>query len=206
MKKTEAIIEAILFAAGKPVERKELVKVLELSEKEIEEMIHAMQLKYKDDNRGIQIIKMDTAYQLCSKEIYHEYIYPIIDNRLKPALSNAAMETLAIIAYNPRICRAEIDNIRGVNSDGTVYKLLEYNLIEPAGKLDLPGKPTAYKTTNEFLKMFGLSSLEELPELPRYKVDENEQIVLEDILEKKNNEAPSPTTPSNENQNVESLV
>ena len=91
------------------------------------------------------------------------------------------METLSIISYNPRISRAEIDAIRGVNSDGTIYRLLEYNLIEEDGKRDLPGKPTAYRTTESFLKMFGLSSLDELPTLPRYKLDENEQIVLEDM-------------------------
>ena len=99
------------------------------------------------------------------------------------------METLAIIAYNPEITRAEIENIRGVNSDGTIYKLLEYNLIEEVGRLDAPGRPTIYKTTKEFLKLFGMSNLEELPELPRYKIDENEQIVIDDILqENKENE------------------
>ena len=87
------------------------------------------------------------------------------------------METLAIIAYNPKITRAEIEAIRGVNSDATIYKLLEYNLIEDAGKSDAPGKPTVYQTTAEFLKTFGISNLDELPELPRYKIDENEQLV-----------------------------
>ena len=91
------------------------------------------------------------------------------------------METLAIIAYNPKITRAEIENIRGVNSDATIYKLLEYNLIEDAGKSELPGKPTVYQTTEEFLKTFGISNLDELPELPRYKIDENEQIVMEEL-------------------------
>jgi len=94
------------------------------------------------------------------------------------------METLAIIAYNPKITRAEIESIRGVNSDATIYKLLEYNLIEDAGKSDLPGKPTVYQTTEEFLKTFGISNLDELPELPRYRLDENEQIVIDDIIDK----------------------
>lgn len=97
---------------------------------------------------------------------------------------------MSIIAYNPKITRAEIEAIRGVNSDGTLYRLMEYHLIEDAGKLDAPGRPTTYRPTEEFLKMFGLSSLDELPELPRYKLDENEQIVLEDMNEVqiKNNE------------------
>ena len=182
MEKMEAIVEAILFAAGRPVETNELITTLELSEEEIENIIKKMQEKYEEENRGIQIIKIEKAYQLCTKKDYYEYIYPILDNRVKPSISNAAMETLAIIAYNPKITRAEIESIRGVNTDGTIYKLLEYNLIEDAGKLDAPGRPTTYKTTKEFLKLFGISSLDELPELPRYKLDENEQIVIDDIL------------------------
>ena len=181
--KLKAIIEAILFASGKPIETKELMKNLELSEQDLELILQSMKLDYENEKRGIELIKMDNSYQICTKKEYYEYIYPILDNRVKPTLSNAAMETLSIIAYNPKITRAEIESIRGVNSDGTIYKLLEYNLIEEAGRLDLPGRPTIYKTTGEFLKMFGVSSLEELPELPRYKIDENEQIVIDEIIE-----------------------
>ena len=130
----------------------------------------------------------------------YEYLYPIFDKRSKPNLSQASMETLAIIAYNPKITRAEIEQIRGVSSDATIYKLLEYNLIENVGKADLPGRPTMYSTTESFLKMFGLTSLDELPELPKYKLDENEQIIIEDILPKKeeSNEVPVDGKESNE--------
>ena len=114
---------------------------------------------------------------------YYDYIVQIFDNRSKPSLSSAALETLSIVAYNPKITRAEIEAIRGVSSDGTIYRLLEYNLIEEAGKSDAPGKPMTYKTTDNFLKMFGISSLTNLPELPKYKLDENEQIVLDDFDE-----------------------
>ena len=129
-----------------------------------------------------------------TKKENYEYIYSIFDKRSKPNLSQAAMETLAIIAYNPRITRAEIETIRGVNSDGTLYKLLDYHLIEEAGKIDAPGKPMSYKTSKEFLRMFGISSLDELPELPRYKLDENRQIVIDEIIEEheKQTEAPEP--------------
>ena len=154
---------------------------LELSEEDVDLVLQSMKLDFENQNRGIEVVKVDNAYQLCTKKEYYEYIYPLLDNRAKPTLSNAAIETLSIIAYNPKITRAEIESIRGVNSDGTIYKLLEYNLIEEAGRLDLPGRPTTYKTTSEFLKMFGISSLEELPELPKYKIDENEQIVIEDM-------------------------
>lgn len=183
-KKIESIIEAILFAAGRPVEKKELVLSLEISEEEIDNIINKMQKEYENQNRGIEIIKIEDSYQLCSKKELYEYIYPILDKRNKPKISNAALETLAIISYNPRITRAEIEAIRGVSADGCIYKLLEYGLIEEAGKvIELPGKPMSYKATQEFLRMFGYKSLKDLPELPKYKLDENRQIVIDELVE-----------------------
>lgn len=180
--KKKAVIEAILFAAGKEVNKKELMSVLEISEDELNAIISVMQEEYKHENRGIEIIKVEDSYQLATKKDLYEYLYQIFDKRNKPNLSQAALETLAIIAYNPKITRAEIESIRGVNSDGTMYKLLEYDLIESVGKLDAPGRPTMYSTTSNFLKMFGLNSLNDLPDLPRYKLDENQQIVIDDIV------------------------
>ncbi len=177
----KAIIEAILFAAGKEVSEQELSMALEKPKEEIEEIIKEMQNEEKP--RGIEIIKMEDNYQMVSKKEYYEYIYPIIDKRAKPNLSNAALETLAIIAYNPRITRAEIESIRGVEASASLYKLREYELIEEAGKADLPGKPMTYKTTHKFLKMFGYTSLNDLPDLPRYKLDENKQIIIDEIIE-----------------------
>ena len=188
----KAVIEAILFAAGRPVTKNEIMLALEISKEDIENIVKSMQEEYKNENRGIELIKIDDSYQLCTKKELHQYIYPVLDKRNKPNLSNAALETLAIVAYNPKITRAEIESIRGVSADACVYKLLEYGLIEEAGKIDLPGKPMSYKTTNEFLRMFGYSSLEELPELPRYKLDENKQIVIDDIIEEAKAEAPMP--------------
>ena len=141
-----------------------------------------MKNEYKKENRGIEIVCVNNGYTLSSKKEFHEYIYPIVDKRAKPSLSQAALEVLAIIAYNPQITRAEIENIRGVGSDASIYRLLEHNLIEEAGKLDLPGKPISYRVTENFLKKFGLNTLEELPELPKYKVDENQQIIIDDIV------------------------
>lgn len=183
IEKTKAIIEAILFAAGRIVKTSELILALEKNEEEIHTIIKSMQEEYKANNRGIEIIQVEDGYQLATKKDLYEYIYPILDKRTKPNLSTAALETLAIIAYNPRATRAEIEAIRGVNSDGTIYKLLEYGLIEDAGKADLPGKPTTYKTTDEFLKMFGYENLSRLPELPKYKLDSNRQIVIDEIIE-----------------------
>lgn len=195
IQKIKAIIEAVLFASGRIVTEEELVLALEIDKKQIEEIIRNMQEEYKE--RGIEIIKIDNGYQLCSKKEYYEYIYPILDKRAKPNLSQAALETLAIIAYNPRATRAEIEAIRGVNSDGTIYKLLDYGLIEDAGKADLPGRPTTYKTTPEFLKMFGYESLTKLPDLPRYKLDSNRQIIIEELIE---TEAPMPSSEEENNK------
>lgn len=181
IEKAKAIIEAILFAAGRDVKITEFMTSLELGKQEIISIIENMKNEYQSLNKGIEIIKVNDGYQMCTKKEYYEYLYPIFDKRSKPNLSNAALETLAIIAYNPKITRAEIEAIRGVNSDGTLYKLLEYGLIESAGKLDLPGKPTCYKTTDSFLRTFGYGSLEELPSLPKYKMDENQQIVIDDV-------------------------
>ena len=180
---TKGTIEAILFSAGNPVEVKDLQLILEKSKPEIEEIINQMNLEYKDNSRGIEIVKADDTYQMASRKEYYDSIYKIIDKRSKPKLSNAALETLSIIAYNPRVSKSEIEAIRGVNVDGTMYKLLEYGLIEEAGKLDLPGKPMGFKTTPEFLKMFGYGSLKELPELPRYRLDSNKQIVIDELID-----------------------
>ena len=197
--KSKGVIESILFSAGREVKITELMSALEASSEEIITVVESMKEDYKNEERGLQIINVGEAYQLCTKQEYYEYLYSIFDKRNKPNLSQAAIETLAIIAYNPKITRAEIEAIRGVNSDGTIYKLLDYNLIEETGKLDAPGKPGTYGVTSEFLRVFGFGNLNELPDLPRYKLDENQQIVIDDIIEEKEeqgteelNEAPMP--------------
>ena len=197
--KSKGVIESILFSAGREVKITELMSALEASSEEIITVVESMKEDYKNEERGLQIINVGEAYQLCTKQEYYEYLYSIFDKRNKPNLSQAAIETLAIIAYNPKITRAEIEAIRGVNSDGTIYKLLDYNLIEETGKLDAPGKPGTYGVTSEFLRVFGFGNLNELPDLPRYKLDENQQIVIDYIIEEKEeqgteelNEAPMP--------------
>lgn len=199
--KLKSIIEAILFAAGRPVSQKELVLSLEIPEEDIENIIASMQEEYQGQARGIEIIKIEQSYQLCTKKDLHDFIYPVLDKRNKPNLSNAALETLSIIAYNPKITRAEIEAIRGVSADACVYKLLEYGLVEEAGKIDLPGKPMSYQTTKDFLRRFGYTSLEELPELPRYKMDENQQIVIDELIEREDEEKIEAPMPEREDLN-----
>lgn len=187
----KSLIESMLFAAGRVVSVSEMAKILEMTPDEVDAIVRNYMEDCKDESRGIEVIKVNDGYQMTTKKGAYDCLVQLFDNRAKPSLSLAALEILSIIAYNPKITRAEIEAIRGVNSDGTLYRLMEYHLIEEAGKMDAPGRPTMYRTTDEFLKMFGVSSLEELPELPRYKLDENEQIVLEemnDISSKKSND------------------
>ena len=186
--KIKGIIEAILFSTGRIVKIKELMTILELSSDDIIKYISELQEDYKKEERGLEIVRVEDGYQLASKKEYYEYLYPAFDKRLTPTLSQASLEVLAILAYNPRSTKADIEMIRGVDSSGTMYRLLEYNLIEPSGKADLPGKPMTYKITNEFLKMFGLNSLKDLPDLPKYKLDSNRQIVIDDLKEDENTE------------------
>ncbi len=180
MKNSKSIIEAILFAAGRQVEVKELAMALEESSEKIIDEIEQLKNEYNENNKGFEIIKVNDSYQMCTRKDYYDYVAQILDKKNKPNLSNAALETISIIAYNPNVTRAQIETIRGVGCDGTIYKLLEYELIKESGKLDAPGRPTTYVVSDKFFKMFGLSSLDELPELPKYKLDENQQIIIED--------------------------
>jgi len=201
LSKEQAIIEEMLFSTGREIKVKEIMNALEIGSEDIEKIMQNMKLKYDTEDSGLELIKVEDGYQLCTKKEYYDYIYPLFDNRAKPTISNAALETLSIIAYNPKITRAQIEAIRGVSSDGTIYKLLEYNLIQDDGRLDAPGRPTMYSVTTNFMKMFGISSLDELPELPRYKLDENEQIVIDDVME-----APMPEREDEDIKNGENKV
>lgn len=209
--KAKGIIEAVLFSTGRVVKIGELINILELSSEKINEIISQMQLDYSKENRGIELVRVEDGFTLASKKDYYEYLYPALDKRIKPKLSQASLEVLAIIAYNSRVTRADVDTIRGVDSSASIYRLLEYDLIEPSGKADLPGKPMTYKTTKEFLKMFGLQSLKNLPELPKYKLDSNRQIVIDDMesnensLQENSNEDSSEIEERvEENSNIES--
>ena len=181
--KIKGVIEAILFASGRVVKIRELMSLLEINSEEIISSIAELEKEYATLGRGLEIVRVEDGYQLASKKEYHEYIYPMFSKGTKPTLSQASLEVLSIIAYNNRATKADVDTIRGVDSSASIYRLLEYNLIEQAGKADLPGKPMTYKVTDEFLKMFGLNSIKDLPELPKYKLDSNRQIVIDELEE-----------------------
>ena len=201
--KIKGVIEAILFASGRVVKIRELMSLLEVNSEDIISSIQELEKEYAILGRGLEIVRVEDGYQLASKKEYHEYIYPMFSKGTKPTLSQASLEVLSIIAYNSRATKADVDTIRGVDSAASIYRLLEYNLIEQAGKADLPGKPMTYKVTDEFLKMFGLNSIKDLPELPKYKLDSNRQIVIDELEEnvenKETNEAPEPKSEEENN-------
>lgn len=172
-------VEALLFSAGKPVSLKNLCEILEQEKADVLEAIQNLEVNLISRKSGLQLLKLNDSYQLATLEVYYDYICKMMDNRPKPSLSQAAFEVLAIIAYNPKVTRAEMEKIRGVSSDSALNKLLEYNLIEEAGRMDAPGRPMMYQTSEEFLRMFGYSSLKDLPDLPKLK-EELEQLELED--------------------------
>lgn len=164
-------IEGILFAAGEPVKTARLALVLDVDIESVEEAVDALKNEYNEQHRGLTIIDIDEGYQLCSRPEYYTYIQEILGEQRRQALSNAAMETLAIIAYKQPITRAGIEYIRGVNSDGSVNRLIERNLIEEVGRLDAPGRPILYGTTLNFLRCFGIATLEDLPAVDLSKLD-----------------------------------
>lgn len=156
-------IEGILFAAGEPVKASKLAVVLDVSLDDIKNAVESLKEEYNRDKRGFAIIDILEGYQICSRPEYYSYIQEILGEQRNQPLSNAAMEALAIIAYKQPITRAQIERIRGVNSDGCVNRLYERGLIDECGRLDAPGRPILYKTTDTFLRCFGLRSPEELP-------------------------------------------
>ena len=156
-------IEGILFAAGEPVKAAKLAVVLEKNIDEIEAAVAALKEEYNNDHRGFNIIDISDGYQICSRPEYYTYIREILGDQRNQPLSNAAMEALAIIAYKQPVTRGMVEKIRGVNSDGCVNRLYERGLIEEAGRLDAPGRPILYRTTDTFLRCFGLRTPRDLP-------------------------------------------
>lgn len=164
-------IEGILFAAGEPVKTARLALALDADLEDVEKSVNELKNEYNKEHRGFTIIDIDDGYQICSRPEYYTYIQEILGEQRRQALSNAAMETLAIIAYKQPITRTGIEYIRGVNSDGSVNRLVERNLIEEVGRMDAPGRPILYGTTLNFLRCFGIATLDDLPEVDLSKLD-----------------------------------
>lgn len=178
LKELEAALEGVLFAAGEPVGVERLCLGLEVDRATIDSVAQRLMDRYSYERRGIRLIRLDASYQLCSAPEHAERIRKTMESRKPAKLSQPALEVLATIAYYQPVTRAYVDQVRGVDSSYTVGLLLERELIEEAGRLAVPGRPIQYRTTKAFLRSFGLSSLEELPQLPD-GTKEGEQIALE---------------------------
>ena len=172
MKQIEAAIEAILFSAGESVEVGRIAKAIGHDVATTEKMIRNMMLKYQEEDRGIKIIGLEHAFQMCTKQEYYEYLVEIALQPKKAVLTDVMLETLSIIAYKQPVTKQEIEKIRGVKCDHAINKLVEYNLVQELGRLDAPGRPLLFGTTEEFLRNFGVQSTEDLPVINPVKLED----------------------------------
>lgn len=184
MENLSQIIEAILFAVGRSISTKELSETLDLEILEINKAIIELEKKYDNEDLAIVLVKVNNEHQLVSNKKYFKQVSAFLENSKKDTLSTTCLEVLSIIAYNSNITKSEIENIRGVNSDSQVSRLLEYGLIEETARLKLPGRPAIFAVTNEFLKCMGINKLEELPD---YDTLKDVRKKVEDVIETEKN-------------------
>lgn len=176
MSKTDNILsalEAMLFAAGDPVEAAKLAEVLEIDIETVTKMLGHLSAMYDEREAGLMLIKIDNKYQICTREKHSESVRKLLEIKKNTPLSSAAFEVLAIVAYNKTVTRAFIEQVRGVDCSGPISSLVQKGLIEEKGRLDLPGRPLIYGTTDRFLRCFSLNSLEDLPDLPKTEEIDN---------------------------------
>lgn len=180
-KNLEGAIEAILFSVGDSVEINKLSEVLETDKKQIREILTHMQEKYESEERGIRILLLENSVQLCTKPEYYQQLIKVVQKQKSYTLTDTVMETLSIIAYKQPVTKAEMEKIRGVSCDHAVNKLLEFGLIRELGRLNAPGRPLLFGTTEEFLRIFGVSSTDNLPVLNTVQIEEFKKEAEEEI-------------------------
>lgn len=181
MQQMEAAIEAILFTMGESVELGKIAKAIEHDSETTRKMIQNMILRYEEENRGIRIVELEGAYQLCTKQEYYDCLVRLALQPKKAVLTEVMLETLSIIAYKQPVTKIEIEKIRGVKCDHAVNKLIEYNLVQELGRLDAPGRPLLLGTTEEFLRNFGVQSTSELPMVDPVKLEDFKAEVEEEM-------------------------
>lgn len=181
-----AVMEAILFTMGDSVEIAHLAGALEVETKKVWELLQGMKERYEMEDRGIRLLELQDACQLCTKTEYYDYLIRIAKQPKKYALTEVLLETLSIVAYKQPVTRLEIEKIRGVKCDHAVNKLVEYGLIEEVGRLDAPGRPLLFGTTEDFLRSFGVSSTEELPQMSAEQIEDFKEEAEEEIQQKIN--------------------
>lgn len=172
-----SVLEAILFACGEPIEDEKLSIASGVEASTLPKLIELLSDRYENSNSSLRIIKLGDSFQLSTKLEYAPFIKAAIETKRTATLSPAAMEALTIVAYNQPVTKSFVEHIRGVDSGSVVNSLIEKDLLEEAGRLDVPGRPISYKTTNTFLRCFKLSSIEELPPLPTH----NDQVSFDDV-------------------------
>lgn len=172
IKQMEAVIEAILFTMGESVELDKIAGAIDADRETTKKTIRNMMLRYEKEDRGIRIIELENAFQLCTKQEMYEYLIRVAKQPKHHVLTDVMLETLSIIAYKQPVTRLEIEKIRGVKSDHAINKLVEYNLVMEVGRLDAPGKPLLFGTTEEFLRRFSVQSVEELPQFDMEKIED----------------------------------
>ncbi len=177
----ERSIEAILFAVGDPVELSRMSEILEIDEESLEKIIVKLRDDYDFDRRGIRIVKLENSYQMCSDSEQAPFIRKALETRRAPRLSPSLLEVLSVIAYRQPVTRAYIEQVRGVDCSYSITSLCEKGLIKESGRLDVPGKPILYRTTKDFLRVFGLESLSELPDLPEFSDIDDGQVSFDDM-------------------------
>ena len=171
IEKLQSAVEAILFTMGDSVELEKLASAIGHDEETTKKLIHNMMDKYEAEDRGIKIIELDNAYQLCTKKEMYEYLIRVAKQPKRYVLTDVLLETLSIIAYKQPVTKLEIEKIRGVKSDHAVNKLVEYGLVEETGRMDAPGRPLLFGTTEEFLRRFSVHSLDDLPMLDQEQIE-----------------------------------
>ena len=181
LKEQEAVVEAVLFTMGRSVEIRQLAAALETGEKEAGEATERLKKRYEESVCGMQIVRLEDSYQMCTRTGYYENLIRVAATPKKQVLTDVVMETLAIIAYKQPVTKAEIEKIRGVKSDHAVNRLIEYNLVYEAGRLDAPGRPALFATTEDFLRRFGVSSTGELPTMDMEQKEEIRTAVEEEL-------------------------
>ena len=172
LKKQESVVESVLFTMGQSVEIRQLAAALESAEETAIQAVDRLKEKYDKRKAGMQIVRLDDSYQMCSRVDYYENLIRVAATPKKQILSDVVMETLAIIAYKQPVTKADIEKIRGVKSDHAINKLIEYDLVRELGRIDAPGKPIVFGTTEEFLRSFGVQSLDELPVISTVKMED----------------------------------
>ena len=193
IKQYQAAMEAIFFASGEPVAVSRLSEVLDLDDETTIRIADDLMHDYNTRSGGLHIVRLDDQYQMCTSKEYAEYVRKAMDIRRNTPLSQAAMEVLAIVAYNQPVTRAFIEQVRGVDCGAVVQGLVLKSLIEEKGRLELPGRPLLYGTTADFLRCFGVSSLEELPPLPQKDEDADMvETTLDEVIEEQDMEAALP--------------